>query len=301
MPTTHTVSWSEIDCFRQCPLKHELAYKQRWSKPPVEGSPLSRGSLFHLVMENHYSALRARDVFGRGSNKSAEHIAMIDALLNRGHRKPLQTEEQALVEWMYDGYVECYGDDLDWEVVAVEYANEFWLPTERGGRSNYKVKMKIDLVIKHRPTGLLWVVDHKSNKELPTDRMLELDDQFGLYVWGMRRLGKRVAGAIHNSCRTFQYKDPSKPYPLDSRFKRTMLYRTDEELDTIAVEAYKTARRAWAQTREGDAERTPNSDTCRWRCDYTETCLGARKDRDPAGYLNNSLTLGGFTQNRERH
>jgi hypothetical protein len=244
-------------------------------------------------MEEHYNMLKTGDTATASQN--------IGTLLNLGNRIDNQTEEQALVAWMYDGYVEMWGTDEEWEIVAVEYANEFWLPTPKGGRSPYKVKVKIDLIVRSKQTRKLWIVDHKSCKDLPTDKMLELDDQFGLYTWGLQQLGKKVVGSIHNACRTFRYKDPKAPYPLDARFKRTMLYRTDEELNTVAIEAYKTARRAWGQTKEGEAERTPNSDTCRWRCDFTESCLGARKDRDQAGYLKNSLSLGGFKQDFERH
>jgi hypothetical protein len=305
MPKTHTVSWSEIDTFRQCPFKHELAYKQRWSKTPEEGGPLSRGTLLHEVMEAHYLAMKLnQDAKGTmptvTESRVAEQMDTIDVLLGRrGGVRTMQTEQQNLVEWMYEGYLAAFGyDQLEWEIVAVEYANEFWLPTVNGGRSNYKIKMKLDLIMRQRTTGQLWIWDHKSCKNLPTDKMLELNDQFGLYIWGLRQLGMEVRGAIHNACRTQRNKGPME---LAERFLRTPLYRTDEELNTIAVEAYKTARRAWGATKEGEAERNTNEDTCRWRCDFTETCLGSRKDRDPRGYLQHSLTLSGFTQNRERH
>ena len=291
MPITRVVSFSEIDCFRQCPFKHELAYKQRWSKTPSPGTPLSRGTLFHAVMENHYGYLKAR------RQKDLAELERCSRNITSLLEGPGDADEQELVAWMYVGYVERFGDDDNWEIIAVEYANEFWLPTERGGRSNFKMKVKIDLIVRDRRTGSLWIVDHKSCKNLPTDRMLELDDQFGLYTWGVQQLGMKVMGAIHNACRTQRNKGPME---MSERFLRTMLYRTDEELQTIAVEAYRTARRAYA-IKPGEAERAPNSDSCRWKCDFTESCLGARKDRDPQGYLQHSLTLGGFSINKERH
>lgn len=291
MAKTQIVSYSEIDTFRQCPFKHELAYKERWSRPPVEGSPLSRGSLFHSVMEAHYLELQRRR---QGPSTQAQASADIYRILQGTPAYPEQTEEQELVEWMMQGYIEYYGADPTWEIVAVEYANEFWLPTDRGTRSPYKLKIKIDLIVKI--AGRLWIVDHKSCKDLPTDKMLELDDQFGLYTWALRQLGFKVHGSLHNACRTLRYKN-NKPQPLDERFRRTMMYRTDEELVEIAIEAYKTARRAYAQTKLGMAERNPNTDTCRWRCDFTEDCLGSRKGVDLRGLL----VAHGFEQNRERH
>lgn len=300
MATTITVSWSEIDTFRQCPLKHQLAYKDRWRKPPVEGTPLSRGSLSHLVLEEHYNAIKRGEpvvITGIAGANTATTNDRINELLNLGNRLPRQTEEQDLIWWIYSGYLEMYGHDPDWGIVAVEYRNEFYLPAPGGGRSRYKIKMVLDLIVRDKRNGKLWVVDHKNTKDLPTgDKMLELDDQFGLYMWGARRqLKLDIVGSIHNCLRTQRNK--VKPQPLDERFKRTQLYRTDAELDVIAHEAYATARRAWAQTPYGTAERNPNSDTCRWRCDFTEDCLGGRKGID----MRRSLILHGFTQDRERH
>ena len=304
MPT-RTISWSEIDCFRQCPFKHELTYKQRWTKPAEEGTALYRGTLFHSVMENHYNRLKILKAPGLTDeekvDQSAQYLANIWDLLSLGDLDA-QSEEQSLVKWMLDGYCEKWDFDDEWEILEVEHADEFWLPTDKGTRSTFKIKMKIDLLVKHKATGKVWIVDHKSGKELPTDKMLELNDQFALYVWGKRQRGLDVQGAIHNACRSFRYKDQSKPYPLDTRFKRTMLYRTDAELQTVAIEAYKTMRRAYA-IKPGEAERSPNEDTCRWRCNFTEDCLGSRKQPldKQAVYINRSLKLHGFEQNFTRH
>ena len=56
MPT-RTVSYSEIDSARQCLLKHQFGYKERW-QPPTEGRALVRGKLWHNVMEDHYRAIK---------------------------------------------------------------------------------------------------------------------------------------------------------------------------------------------------------------------------------------------------
>jgi hypothetical protein len=82
------------------------------------------------------------------------------------------------------------------------------------------------------------------------------------------------------------------------------MYRTDKELDRIALEAYATAERAWGAGQPllitGDAERNPNTDTCNWRCDYLEPCMAARKGvniKSDEGMLR----YMGFRQNFERH
>lgn len=291
MAKIHTVSWSEIDTFRQCPFKHQLAYKERWQKEPVDGTPLSRGSLFHSVLEEHYNGI----LF----STQEESYEKIRGLLAVGESEDMRTQDQILVEWIYDGYVENYGSDLNWKIMAVEYANEFWLPTPNGTRSNYKIKMKIDLIVKD-PNGRIWITDHKTCRDLPKDKMLELDDQFGLYTWGLRTLGMTVHGSIHNACRTYRYTS-NKEQPLDERFKRSLMYRTDKELDRIAIEAYATAKRAYGPAPLGDeAERNPDTDRCNWRCDFTEPCLAGRKGVEIRG-AGNLLQMQGFRQNFERH
>lgn len=296
MAGTITISYSELDTFRQCPMKHEFAYKERWQSPTT-GPALSRGTRWHAVMEHHYRALaywqRAIDI-PVGAPALADLRREIQELyLQTGGS---QSEEQELVEWMYDGYVGHYGADPQWRVLAVEHAPFVWLPTDRGGRSRFQLKLKIDLVVRNARDEI-WVVDHKSGKDLPKDKELELDDQFGLYTWAMRKLGMKVMGSVHSGARTQRNKDQAKHFqPLDERFARKHMYRTDIELDTLAVEAYRAARRAYAIP-IGQADRATNPDTCRWRCDFTEPCLGSRKGMDRYDLL----TGAGFVQDFTRH
>lgn len=293
MSSTITVSYSEIDTARQCLMKHELAYKLRWQSPTTSPA-LARGTLWHALLERHYLVLQKWQNVEVGWDEEqirAELQANVMALLyDEGMR---QTEEQELIEWMYTGYLELYGLDLPWKILAVEHAAEVYLPTPAGGRSRFKLKMKIDLIVKDEQ-GHLLCVDHKSGKDLPKQRVLDIDDQFGLYTWGLRQLGKKIFGAIHSAART--QRNVSKPQPLDERFSRTQLYRTDKELDIIAVEAYRAARAAWLIP-IGEAPRSPNTDTCGWKCSYTEACLMGRKGLDMTEILQGS----GYVQSFERH
>ena len=77
------VSFSEIDTYRQCPLKHEWAYKQRWKRPVEEASALAKGSLWHLVLETHYNVLAKHDRLTEESQAAAieESLRAIEPLL----------------------------------------------------------------------------------------------------------------------------------------------------------------------------------------------------------------------------
>lgn len=295
MAKAQVVSFSEIDTFRQCPFKHELAYKERWV-PPTVGPALARGTAWHAMLEAHYRVLMDASP---GSLTSAWSEAQLAAYRWLVEAK-LPEEEEDLLRWMYAGYCKHWEGE-DWgikagtHVLAVEHAAEVALPTDRGGRSRFRFKLKIDLVV--WINGKLWVVDHKSGKDLPRQKETDIDDQFGLYIWGMRQLGRNVFGSVYNAARTQRNKDQDKNYqPLDERFSRTRLARTDVELTHLAVDAYRAAKMAYS-LKPGEAPRSPNTDTCKWKCGFTEACLLGRKGLDDRAILRDT----GFRQDFERH
>lgn len=299
--TIQIVSYSELDTFRQCPLKHHLLYQRRWTKPAKEGSALDKGSLYHLVMEAHYRTIKEVQDAHRGrvpKKLVAETLAKAREAVMEYLVHPItgeQSEVQELIEWMYDGYVECYGVDPDWRVVGVEHQIIQPLPNEYGVPSRYHLKMKIDLLVREWSTGNLWVVDHKSGANLPSKMDLEIDDQFGLYTWGMRAIGRKVMGSLHNANRTQRNKSFM---PLDTRMGRTYLNRVDKELDNLALDAYYAARAAYPDNTEYRARYSaPDPRSCGWKCDVKEPHLLMRTGRNP----DEVMVEYGFTVNRTRH
>lgn len=292
MPTTIVVSYSELDTYRQCPYKHALAYRERWVSPK-QGPALSRGTRTHAVLEDHYRyKMRMDEVGGVPPLTVDEECKRLVA----AHCSD-DSEEADLVAWMIEGYLQHYGWDENWRVLAVEHAPEFWLPTDRGGRSRFRLKMKIDLIVQDRRTGHLWIIDHKTCRDLPKSKELDIDDQFGLYGWGMRALGRPSFGQVHNALRTQRN---VKPMGMSERFSRTQMSRTDAEMDAIAVDAYRTARLAYRDTDALQAGRSPDPDRCGWRCDYTDPCLFGRKKNDPQ-QTRVFLRSAGFVQDFQRH
>jgi RecB family exonuclease len=264
------ISWSEIDAYRQCPFKHMLAYRERWQETTLSPA-LQKGTLWHTVMEIHYKQLKKIGKRPRTAKAMQPAIDQINTLL--GVRNHDQTEIQQLVLWMYEGYIDAYGLDEEWEILHVEDKMFAPLPNPRGGPSRFMLKVKMDLIVRWR--GRVWQIDHKTGQNLPSEKELDLLDQFGLYTWCLRENGIPVMGSIFNAARTQRNKGPME---LDKRFSRTILDYTPTQLDTIAAEAYMTAEKMWPEQFDSLLpERTPNEDTCRWRCPYTEACLHSRK------------------------
>jgi RecB family exonuclease len=271
------VSYSEYDALRQCPLKHHLAYNERWTSPAV-GKALQIGGLFHKILEAHYK---------RKSRAKALTRAALLKILAATPTTEDEYKETAL--WMYEGYVECYGADPQWEILGVE--KELRVPLADG----LVLKGKVDLLIKDNSAGGgLWIPDHKTCSTLPKEKDLDFDDQFGLYVWGMRQEGVDIRGVIHNACRTGKLK---REMTLEERFKRTYTARTQKELDTIARECAETFQRGllpWP----GLPPRATDPDRCGWRCGFTEACLMSRKG---GGDIRELLTDMGCAQDFTRH
>lgn len=292
------VSYSELDTYRQCPLKHMLSYKERWTKPPAEGSPLSRGSLWHAVMEAHYLSFKADDEAGKPRSLSRARLA-VDAFIYG--EKGAQSEDQVLIEWMYEGYVDHHGTDDNWEILAVEYR----LAERLHEDDVFVLKAKLDLIIRDRDTNKVWIVDHKSGKDLPGEFELDLDDQFGLYQWLLERRGLKVIGSIHNAARTTRnmgdMPDPPKgktPQTLEQRHRRTLLNRGILELENISLDAYAVAQHAYpTEGRELPVYSSPDVRQCGWKCDFKEIHLITRKGRP----LDVVLPQYGFVQDFTRH
>lgn len=305
------ISYSELDAYKQCPHKWALAYEERWTKAKDEQTAAGRGTMWHQMLDSHYTALK----LGEGAQGARFAVEERVAEFRRAGKDP---EVIDLLMWMYEGYVERWGYDDQWEVLVVEYKAIVPLTFPDGTPSMFDLKMIIDLVVRDRTNGKVWIVDHKSHAELPKEKELELDDQFGLYTWGLRQMGHKIFGCVYNTARTKRNKGDHpelveewrrrkaagekpgaepKPQPLDGRFDRYLMSRTPVESDNLAQDALMTARNMHSEF--NGRERHTNSETCKWRCDYTEACLLGRKTD---GQRERQFLLDvGFRQDFTRH
>jgi hypothetical protein len=298
--TTRIVSYSELTTARRCSLKHELAYVDRFSRPTDPMSALGKGSAWHQVLETHYNVLKQ----AQGHYRDEEVLIRCREAVHKD-LEAMPPDLAQLIVWMYEGYVSLYGTDPGWKVLAVEHAAQIRLPTPRGTPSSFYLKMKIDLVVRERRTGHVRLVDHKSGKDLPGAKVLEMDDQFPLYVWGMRQLGRPVHSAYYSAARTLRLEaDKKNPgaTPLDERFSRIPMYLTDKHLAEVVRDAYLTARtryseQAMARRLGIDSPRSPDPMSCQWQCDFFEPCMAGRKGIPIRPFLRDK----GFESHPERH
>lgn len=310
MPSKVIVSYSELDTFRQCPLKHLLSYKQRWTREKGEDSALTKGTYWHKVMEAHHKVLQRHQqnpTEQRSPRYETEILRearaeVVELLLDE--KGNYQNSNSELVEWMYQGYVQRYGLDREFTVVGIEIPFQVPLPWPDGRPSHYVLKGKIDRLVRDG-YGQLWIEDHKSCGNLPNDFEMQMDDQFGLYWWAVQQLGWKVEGAIHSAARTTRnqadfpgYEGKSKAQTLEQRFQRYYLNRTDRELKALADDAFAVARNAYPpKALTLPLYSSPDVRQCGWKCDFKEAHLMLREGLD----LPYVMKSEGFHQDFTRH
>lgn len=178
------VTHSMIKSFRRCP--RQTLYKQvERLKPRSVSKPLKRGTWIHALLECYYT----------GGDWLVEHKKWT-ARFN----KLFVEEQDALgdlpreIKQLMQSYFWHYRDDEDWITHEIEFTIETELPNGQLYRG------KVDALVEN-DYGL-YIVDHKSHKQLPdlTNRLL--DPQSVLYVWAARREGIPVKGFIWNYIKT---------------------------------------------------------------------------------------------------
>lgn len=289
------VTYSELDSYRQCPQKHEWSYHQKWREPSKEGTALARGSLWHAVMEAHYTLVSLyREDLAELEPERMQQI-MLQFMLQHflTNEAGNQSEDQQLIEWMYTGYLECYSLDDDWEPLLIENAGEVRFRYPNGRVTNFFYRFKIDLVVRQRSTGHIWLVDHKTASMFSKNAEIELDDQFRLYVWALRKSGVPVHGVVRSDSRTKRNKTPMT---MEQRFRRVTTFCSDLEAQNAADYALRAARTAYNRTLP--VYTSPAPDRCSWRCSYREPCIAMRKGLGTAEQL---LRDFGFEQVDAKH
>jgi PD-(D/E)XK nuclease superfamily protein len=221
-----------------------------------------------------------------------------------------------LMSWMYAGHVAAWGVDEEWRIIDVERAGQVPLnPPAADHLGNFlspfdnavglfEFKYRADLIVEER--GRLWLVDHKSVGNFPSQLDLDFDPQIDRYTWALRQEGVPIYGQLFNQARRKMLK---RAQTVEERHRRPRTHRTDRELDSIANDLLRIiharyeqqirleGRSAHPEVAPVDAPRQASSRHCSYLCDFTEACLSGRKGNDSRQYL---VELG-MTQNFTRH
>lgn len=206
--------WHRIQTFLECPQRFAFGHPDECGDPsdPVYAAlkaepkrsarPLEIGSLLHLGLAQHY----ARMAMQQQGRSAEEYMEPLTAVRFVGG---LQKSEY--VEYVVEclsAYFDHYRRE-DFEVVEVESLNAITF----GG---YKLTGRLDLAIRHRQTGLVYVMDHKSTSRYSEAQRLaySLSGQFHTYEWMARqKYGTAFGGMKINF---IQHTPPHKFVRVDS-------------------------------------------------------------------------------------
>jgi len=199
---------SERTEWNRCRWAWDKAYVQ-CIKPATASPPLRFGTLVHRSLERYY-----KKGTKRGTHPALTFAKLYTAELREQEAIGFRDEDgtwndaATLGEAMLNGYIEHYGADERWQVLATEMPFQVPVYHPRTGKLWFYYVGIIDLVIKDRETDFVGLVDHKTTKEDPTKvDYLNLDEQAGaywrygrqaLYDSGLLRQDRELNGIMFN-------------------------------------------------------------------------------------------------------
>jgi hypothetical protein len=180
------------DCRKMAHLRYELGIY-----PKEEDAVLSLGKLFHKSLEIFYLEIlngcdgppasnwrdRLREILTKENPKQPTYIDVTIAMMAR--------------------YLQKYDDHIKWEVVGVEVPFSIPLinPDTGAASRSFVREGKLDLLIRKKNDGTVWLVEHKSSSRIDSAylRRLWLDFQITWYLEAAeKKYGIKIAGIIYN-------------------------------------------------------------------------------------------------------
>jgi hypothetical protein len=283
------VSYSELKDARQCSAKHEWGWRFGYRRTHREDCDcaLCMGIAWHEALNCYYDGLRGSYTFlskGNGKymtgSKGGWHAAL-DYIENvcPGHLRER-------IRWMIEGYAAQYGREPGWTVKATEHQIIVPLP-QIYTDLRVLLKVKIDLIIAD-PQGKLWVDDHKTCAQLPTENK-QVDPQLPLYMYALKNgdvpwpaaFGARYSYALKPP-KTMKFK---KQRTLEERFRRRLVSHSDKEIFSIARDAYISIYMRYMEARLFDKPPRSIGPECSYTCDFVTACKASRKGYRVAKFL----------------
>lgn len=180
---------SERSRFGNCRQAWDWAYNENIAPRDIP-LPFRFGDLVHQSFESWYKkgskrGTRPWTTFKKLYNKADEKFGIRDKDTNEW----VNAEELGIA--MLKGYVEKYGTDPHWNIIAPEMTFQVVL-LDKHGEPYVRIFAKLDGVARDISNGRLILLEHKTAKTIRTGH-LTLDDQAGTYwtfapVW-LRHIG----------------------------------------------------------------------------------------------------------------
>lgn len=196
MPIT---GFSMVKAYRRCPKAYEYKYIQNLQRirPPA---PLIRGSIIHEILDARATpggTVGFKSIMAKYSEKYGTLFKEEKEMYGESFLED--------IERVYRGYLRTY-EDKDIEYLS----SEEFVTTPLVGDIIFQGHLDKRIL----KDGRMWIMDHKTHKNIPTEEMRFNDYQLLLYVWAYNREHKKdeqIEGVVWDYIRT---KAPTIPEPL---------------------------------------------------------------------------------------
>lgn len=178
-----------------CAREHGLLYDIGLS-PKQKSDALNDGWLYHHALETYYRVIfehqkalkrngscRYDDIFFHGAEPDAAQAAW--KAIKPVSQEPGYEKTWETVSKLVDQYLDRYANTDRWEIVAIEETLEYW--GARVGSLDYTCRL--DLIIIDHADGRMWVVEHKTARNLTRDLLdyYDLDLQICGQMWCLQK------------------------------------------------------------------------------------------------------------------
>jgi hypothetical protein len=284
---------SRVECFNECPRKHQLKYVECLRLVAEDDVALTSGTAYHWLQEQwRTSQMRGKEVI-----PSLDAAALVQG-------STMDPFEHAKVSAMFTAYVERYRrDPLSFLAVESEWKAPLVHPVTGEVSDHWRIGGKLDgIAFREDPTQPV-IVEYKTSKEdvsvgSPYWERKRLDRQVSMYHRGAAVLGFPVVGCAYDAARKpgIKPKQVNKTNKvaetpgefgarclsaiaddIDSYFVRQDIVRTEKELAEASLDVWETAEVMRLSRENGLAPR--NTSACfKWGkpCVYWNHCTGDR-------------------------
>jgi hypothetical protein len=200
---------SERSTFKKCAWRWLMEYRYGYKPRGKQADALWFGIGIHEALAQWYLKGKRRgphpaDTF---ADWCGDEIAFARTYLTDTFEEPVWEDAKELGIAMLTGYVEEWGKDPQWQIIAVEQPFEITL--KRNRKAAVIFKSRWDGVFRDLATGYILLLESKTAAQIAT-AYLELDDQGGSY-WavaghvlraaGVLKPGEEIAGIQYNFLR----------------------------------------------------------------------------------------------------
>ena len=216
---------SERSTFKKCAWRWLQEFRYGYKPRGIQADALWFGIGIHNALAEWYLKGKRRGPHPADTWEAwcGDEIAWAKSYLTETFEEPVWLDARDLGIAMLEGYVDTYGRDPQWHIIAVE--QPFEIAIRRNRETAVIFKSRWDGVFRDLETGLILLLESKTASQIAT-AYLEMDDQGGSY-WavagrvlravGVLKKGEEIGGIQYN----FLRKAMPDERPVNSQGLRT--------------------------------------------------------------------------------